>query len=203
MTLFNNTNEVPRYGVRCTVQPTAEPVSVSEFKLSQRIDFPDEDAYIAALITAARTHIELVTRKRFVTQTWQLWLDEFPCWEIVLPYSPVQSITSIAYTDTAGNAQTVSAADYVTDLIREPGRITPTWTHIWPITIPQYNAVTVTFVAGYGAPAAVPELAKRAIIMLAAHWYENREPVVVGTNISPLPLTIDAMIQILHMGTYP
>lgn len=192
------------YGLVNTVAPTAEPVSVAEFKDSQRITHDDEDSLIGGYLMAARSYIEYVTRRRFVTQTYTLSLDEFPCdGEIVLPVSPVQSVTSITYTDAAGDSQTLSSSLYRVDIKSQQPRITPSYGNAWPVALPITGAVVVTFVAGYGAPSAVPMLAKRTITLLAAHWYENREPVVVGTSIAPLPLSIDALIQILHVGTYP
>jgi hypothetical protein len=42
------------------------------------VDFTDDDSYIAALITASRDYAEKFTRRAFVTQQWQLSLDNFP-----------------------------------------------------------------------------------------------------------------------------
>ena len=39
------------------------------------------------------------------------------------------------------------------------------------------NAVTITFVAGYGAADQVPDEAKHAIKLILGHLYENREDV--------------------------
>jgi len=34
---------------------------------------------------------------------------------------------------------------------------------------------------------------RRAVLMLVAHWFENREPVAFGEG-RPLPLALDAML---------
>lgn len=59
-------------------QPAAEPVSLTDAKLHLRVDFPDDDALISALIVAARQQAEMITRRVFVTQQWAFALDAFP-----------------------------------------------------------------------------------------------------------------------------
>jgi uncharacterized phiE125 gp8 family phage protein len=48
---------------------------------------------------------------------------------------------------------------------------------------------------GYGATAAsVPQPLKQAIMLLAAHWNEHREPVLTGGNPTTLPFGIECLI---------
>jgi len=57
------------------------------------------------------------------------------------------------------------------------------------------NAVTVRFVAGYGDAGDVPQAIKQAILILIAHWYEQRDPVEAG-NIAPImvPLMVTTLL---------
>jgi len=64
--------------VKLITPPAAEPMTVLEAKAHLRVDFPDDDDYIAALITAARDYAEGFTRRAFLTQSWLLALDHFP-----------------------------------------------------------------------------------------------------------------------------
>ena len=48
------------------------------------------------------------------------------------------------------------SAEYTVDTACEPARLTPVFGKIWPTTLPQIGAVSVTFDAGYGAADAVP-----------------------------------------------
>src|SRR4030067_860491 len=82
-----------------------------------------------------------------ITQTWELYLDAFPAWEIRVPKPTLQSITSIVYTDTDGILQTLAGSMYLVDNKSEPGRITPAFGEVWPVTRAQINAVIVRFVA--------------------------------------------------------
>jgi len=54
--------------------------------------------------------------------------------------------------------------------------------------------IEITMTTGYGASAAfVPASIKVAIMLLATHWYENREA-VTGRNLTRLPFAVDRLI---------
>lgn len=161
----------------CSTPATTYPVTVGDVLTHSRIDAHDDDAYLANLIIKSTRAIERELDRQFITATWKLYLDEFPD-EIILRKLPVATITSIAYVDTAGSAQTLAATEYQSDLTSPdaPGRIRPAYGKVWPSTrADTYNAVTVTFTAGYGAASAVPQTIKHAICIMVSHWYENRE----------------------------
>lgn len=90
--------------------PSIEPVSLAEAKAHLRVEVNDENSLIQTLITAARQYVETATRRALLQQTWDDKLDAFPCGAIVLPLSPVTSVTSITYLDTAGVSQTWSSS---------------------------------------------------------------------------------------------
>ncbi len=48
-----------------------------------------------------------------------------------------------------------------------------------------------------------PEEAKQAILLLVSHWFESREPVVVGSVASPIDMTYRALIDAIRPGYYP
>lgn len=116
------------------------------------------DPELSALIMAARQMAEQELRRYLVTQTLDLYLDEFPAGEILLP--PMQSVSAITYTDSAGDTQTLAADQYLVDAVSQPARIVPAYGLSWPPTRDQANAVKVRFVAGYGAASAVPACIK-------------------------------------------
>lgn len=181
----------PHIALAQTAAPTDEPVEVADILAHCRIDATDEDApYIASLIGTARRWVEQITGRQLITSTRTMSLDAFPCGEIRLPGSPVQSITSITYTDSAGDAQTWAADQYQADLISVPARVAPAYGVVYPGTqTGVYNAVTITYVAGYGdAKTDVPQDIRHAIMLLVAHWYENREPVNIGNIVSDIPM---------------
>jgi len=166
--------------------PAAEPLTLEEGQLHLRVDGDDstEDVLITALIKAAREWCEGFQGRSYITQTWKLTLDAFPASDavIVLPYPPIQSITSIKYIDTDGAEQTMSSDDYSLNTAAEPGEIELAYDASWPSIRSQRAAVEVTYVAGYGLTSStVPELFRHAIRLRLGDFYEHRETEIVGT----------------------
>lgn len=170
-------------GLVQTVAPVVEPITLTEAKDHLRVDISDDDTLINALIEAARARAETETHRQFITATFEKTLDFFPN-VIWLEKPKVQSVSSIQYIDTAGTTQTLPAAEFRVDVASEPARIEPAFGFTWPITRPIINAVTVTYVAGYGLAAAVPEALKSAMKLLIGDMYENREEQIAGIIIS-------------------
>lgn len=182
-----------------SVDPASEPVSVSEFKTHARIDHSDEDTLITAYLVAARQWSETWLRRSLITQTWVARYDGFPA-RIVLPYAPLQSVTSIQYVDASGNTQTASTALYVVDTYRHPGEVYLAYDQTWPTTRDEQNAVTITYVAGYGDdPDDVPEAIRHAIKLIAGHLYEMREPVVAGQTVAEVPESFKSLLNLYRL----
>lgn len=178
-----------------TSAPAKEPVTLDMAKAHIRVDGGEEDAYIEQILKTAREWCEDFQRRAYVTQTWRLTLDEFPaCGELELPRPPLASVTSITYLDTNGDSQTLATSVYAVDTDADPGRVYLKYNQTWPSTRAIQNAVTITYVAGYGADDShVPAAMKQAILLLVGHWFENREDVVSGS----LPKHIDMGVKAL------
>ncbi len=146
-----------------------------------------EDDLLTAIITAARQHAEAITRRQLITATWDAFLDEFPDVDYIkLPFGNLQSITSIAYTDSAGTVTTMTVTtDYLVDTNSEPGRIVLPYEGSWPsFTAYPVNPIAIRFVCGYGSTAASVKAGIRtAIKMIAEDLYENRETQIIGQTI--------------------
>jgi uncharacterized phiE125 gp8 family phage protein len=191
-------------GLTLVTPPAVEPLSLDAAKLHLRQgDIVDEDSLIDTLIRAARQYVETFTRRALITQTWDWQMDAFPCDDacLDLPLANTTAVTSITYVDTAGATQTWSSSLYQTDLPSGPkaqrGRIAPAYAQFYPLTRSQLNAVTVRFVAGYGAAGSfVPESILAGIKLLVGHWFVNREAVVVGIGVGTVavPSSIDALL---------
>lgn len=145
-------------------------VSVADLKDHLRYLSTDQDTLIAEYHDAAVARIESHTRRQLLTATWKLYLSAFPsCIEI--RKSPVASISSITYLDSAGSSQTLATSYYDAFLQREPAEIREAYAQSWPATYEREQAVTVTFVAGYGAEADVPAQAKHAVRLLVEDMF--------------------------------
>jgi uncharacterized phiE125 gp8 family phage protein len=192
--------------------PAEEPVTLAEARLhlaATEEDLVEDDPLIEALIVAARQVCELHLDRALITQTWDLHLDEWPHgpWGgqlggIVLPRPPLQSITSITYTDTNGSLQTVPLANYYVRT-GTPGEVSPIFGEFWPSARYQRDAIHVRFVAGYGTASAVPQCIKQAMLLLIAHWYRNREATVnTGAVPQKLEWSVDALLAPEQWGGY-
>ena len=193
------------YGLVRTASPASTPVTTAEAKAQLRIDHNDDDAFIAALIEAATSHVDGwsgILGRALLTQTWRGSLDAFPedREAIDVPLLPLQSVTAITYVDGDGTTQTLDPAVYrVLDNGTERGAIAPAFGEAWPETQDRLQAVTVTFVAGYGAAADVPQAIRQAILLLVSHWYERRVVVEMGTVSAEMPYGVQAMLQPFRM----
>jgi uncharacterized phiE125 gp8 family phage protein len=113
----------------------------------------------------------------------------------------VQSVSSVTYVDEAGATQTLASSGYQVDVTSLPPRVTPAYGAYWPAARgTTYQAVRVTFVAGYGLAAAVPDALKAAIKLLTSHWYENRE--AAGAGWEELPLGVRSLAYQFWTGDY-
>lgn len=175
-------------GLVVTTAPATEPLSLDEAKDHLRVDIADHDTRITALIVSARECVERVTGRALITQTLTLTLDAFPCDGIELPRAPVSSITSVTYKDTSGATQTLDTAAYQYDLSDVTPRIVPAPGYVWPST--EYGrlaAVTVVYVAGYGAASAVPASLKHAMRLIIGTLFAFGEDVISGTIVNEIP----------------
>lgn len=182
-----------------TTDATTEPVSTSDAKLFLRVLDETTDDEVAALVKAARMRVENECEIALINQTWTLKCDSFPdCFW--LPRPPLSSVTSITYLDGSGVSQTLASSVYTVDTTSRPGRVYLAYGQTWPTTYSVRNAVTVTYVAGFGSTAAsVPAPLVHAVKVFAAHYHEHREPVVVGTSVSPMPESAMSLIHAYRM----
>lgn len=154
--------------------PAAEPVTLTNLKLYLRIDGTDHDTTLTALLAAAREYAQDVQNRAYVTQTWDWILDTWPETPLDLPYSPLASVTSITYTDIDGVAGTVSASSYLVDADSTPGRLVLKDGYNWPsVTLREIAGVKIRFQCGDATGANCPANTKLAIMLFAAHRFEN------------------------------
>lgn len=160
-----------------------EPITSALAKLQVKVESSvtvDDDLF-TLLITAARDRAEIATNRQMITATWDLVLDVFPdCGYIELPKPPLQSVTHVKYTDTAGDLQTWAASNYDVQAPDGPraarGRIALSYGKTWPSTYGEIGDVQIRFVCGYGTAAAdVPELLRAAMLLDLGTLYNNRE----------------------------
>ena len=162
-----------------TTAPAVEPVTLVEAKAHCRVDTSADDTLIQGYITTAREWVEDYIDRALVTQQLVMRLDAFPA-EIELPRPPmIASGTATAVTityvtgDTGGTA-TLSSSTYRVDHTATPGVVRNLYGGSWPSHLLDQNSVTVSWWAGYGDAASVPQRVKSAILMCVHELYEKR-----------------------------
>lgn len=186
--------------LKVTSAPQSEPVSLSDLKAWLRIDWTDDDPWLALLIQDARQWVEAHTSRAMITQTLQgVWSlpktpesklrglyaplgMELTFW---LPRSPMVSVTTAEIEKDLDVWQTlVLTSDYVVDADNDPVRVWLRASAIsyWAPTGALINflgvyapRVRITWTAGYGSDySSVPSSFRRAIMAAAAYLYEHR-----------------------------
>ena len=162
--------------IKVIAPPATEPLSLSEAKLHLRVDGSTDDALITALIKSAREFCEDYQGKKFITQTLELVLDNFPSREFIefKACSPVQSVTSVIYTDSDGLEKTLDPEEYIVDTDSFINKIALGYGKTWPATTLQpINGIRIRFIAGYGIANDVPESVKWAMVLHMRTLYDD------------------------------
>ena len=138
-----------------------------------------EETTLTDMIQAARENIEDYLGRAILTQTWEMYLDEFPDDDyIVLPFGNLQSVDLFQYVDSDDNTTILTEdTDYLVERNGDGyGRIVLPYDIVWPTaTLNTSNPITIRFTCGWSSTDDVPEAIKNAMKMLLADMYENRE----------------------------
>lgn len=175
--------------------PAEEPVSLAEARAFLRLDDTAEDGLVTTLIAAARLHVESLTGRALVNQSWRLVLDAWPDLPVLtLPVSPLVSLVAITAFDADGDEHALSLSQFQLEGGVTPARL------LLPASIAGMPAMRerlgleIDYVAGYGTAADVPADLKRALLALVAHWFEHRDALVVAGSGAVIPAGFDRMV---------
>jgi uncharacterized phiE125 gp8 family phage protein len=173
--------------------PASEPLSLADAKQFLRVEHGDDDAVITALIAAARAHVEAITRRALMAQTWRFVLDAWLANGRVAPrIGPLRTLSAARVYDTISHANVLDVQGFVVDVsanvIAAP---------YWALPVPGRSVagIELDVICGFGAVASdVPKDLLQALKMLVAHWYDNRGVVAAGGNVSMQPAGLCALI---------
>lgn len=194
--------------VQLVTAPANEPVSLSDARMQLRRPIPGGeeshqiDNTLLDLIVVAREYVENITGRVLVTQTWDMWLDRWPRGDSIdIPKSPLQSITSLTYTDVEDTDRTLTeGTEFSVDTDSEPGRVVLDYDETWPTyELHPNNPINIRFVAGYTT---VPAGIKHAIKLLVAHFDRNRVPLAevrAGYALTAIPMGVDSLLAPYRM----
>ena len=169
--------------------PAEEPVSLAEAKAFLKVDGSAEDGLITTLIGAARLHVEGVTGKALLAQSWRVVLDDWPENGVVkLPVSPLISVTGIVATDDHGGSHDIALAQFLS----EPDRLLVPRVVVGMPVLQERQGLEIDYVAGFGTEREdVPADLRQALLGLVAHWFEHRDAVIVAGSGAVVPSGFD------------
>ncbi|MBG8552352.1 head-tail connector protein [Hymenobacter guriensis] len=188
---------------RQLTRPTALPLTLAEAAAQLRIPL-DETSQDASMMTEVAYVQDLL---RACAEWWEAGTDTaLMRAEYVTVYAgfgselrglktPVGELLSLTYATDADVNTAGLTTDYQLSEGR-PGVALYTLSTDFPDLRRGYaEPVRVRYTAGYATPEDVPALIKQAIRLTLAHWYENRQNVVVGLNIAEVPQTAVSILK--------
>lgn len=201
--------------VRVMAGPVKPAYDLQVLKAHCRFDEADQDDLLKAYAASAVQHFQDYARRALITQTLAMsidydwpreWCTHMRYWHrrIKLRMPPVQSVTSITYTDEAGNQQTLAPNQYrvanlhtaIEGCQSSPPEvfIEPAYQVTWPTVRRQSGTIVVTYVAGFGlSNKFIPETIQQGIRLMVAHMAENKEAINVGNIVNEIPFAVDAL----------
>jgi uncharacterized phiE125 gp8 family phage protein len=211
-------------GLKVHTAETAYAVTQAEIKAWNKIDSSDDDTVVALIERAVHNWAKEYTNRSLTTTTYQLFIDsiysvDIPIAEgsyvgidrdinrrsIILPKSPVSSITHIKYYNEEDSATTYAASNYFLDDAAMPGKIVLRNGASWPTGLRVANALEIQYVAGYGATTAIPYDIKSACLEYSAYIFEHRGDLLDGKTINA-PTSATQLLQpyvVKNLSTHP
>lgn len=210
-----------------TLGPPVEPITLPEAKKHLNVSHQDDDVYIANCIAAARLHCEEYAHISIMTKQWDMYLDALPAEGFVkLPWGKVTSIEHVKYAaappaeeiedqqimlwgggpfggpglPTDPIEATAHSSQYQLTRTRQPSQL-----HFLRVPSPviPIDGIWIRYKAGFAeVPASVPFTLKFAILQTMAHFYRNREAVIVSETPTPaveLPMAARATLDQYRM----
>ncbi|WP_127145654.1 head-tail connector protein [Pelagibacterium montanilacus] len=177
--------------------PDEEPIALVRAKAWLRVEDDAEDGLIEALITAARIHIEGITGRALLAQSWRVVLDAWPGdGEVRLPVGPVIAITEVRTHDGEGTPEEIDTEGFSFDAGAVPARLLVPAQVQGAGGVRARMGIEIDYVAGLATePAEVPGDLIQALLVLVGYWYENRDAVIVAGAGAVVPAGFDRLVS--------
>lgn len=168
--------------------PASEPLSLSDVKTALRIDHDDDDTALAGMIATARTFLERRLDHAFLDQSWQARVEGTPVGPVPLRPGAVSAVTSVTITDEDGATTAMTSDDW-----RLCGTKPESIQFLTPLPS-STSHIDVVFSSGAADTDDIPADLLRALYLLTAHYYEERE-LFRERRYVPVPLGVEALIE--------
>lgn len=174
--------------------PAAEPLLLGDAKAQLRLSSSDEDELITRLIITARQHVEHHTGLALITQTRRHSRDAWPPGRSVpLPVHPVQSVDVVRIHGAEEAFAVLDPAHIHLAAAQRPARLSLRAGRAWPRPGRRQGGIEIDLTVGFGPSGEdVPAPLRHAMLLLVAHWFENREPMEASPG--RLPHMVSALL---------
>ena len=209
-------------GLSVVTAETAHAITSTEAKNWLRVDGSDDDTVIGNLIIASHNWAKRYTVRTLTTQKLKMSIDsiydaDIPIKEgsyvgidqditrrsIILPQSPVASISNVKYYNDEDTESTFASSSYYLDSASGPAKFVLRNGESYPTGLRVANALEITYVAGYGGVNDVPQDIKHACLIYTAWLFEHRGD---GTDRNSAPYQATQLLQpyvIRQFSTHP
>ncbi len=165
-------------------------------------EFDDDDALLEIYLATAMAALDGpdgLLGRAIVSQNWSFTVaGPDRDGRVFLPLTPAISLQAITYFDPAGSVITPSLTGWALDAGNDFAFVTPP-DDVWPALADRWDALTVTYAAGYGTPSEVPANIRHIALLMIGHWYKNREAVTDKAMVS-LPMAVETLLSLQKRG---
>jgi len=187
-----------RTGLQMISSSTGDPIPLEDLKLHLRLEFgyTDEDEYLMNLQRAAVAEVEDMTNYKIGKQVWKVTYDAWSSdAHMDIPIGPLTSMPSsgITYKLSTGNSTQFGSTIWNYSTQEHMPRVTLDYGESWPSDTLHPND-PISFEVKVGTTSLPPRL-KQAVMMLVSHWYENREPYIVGQTVMAVQDAVTKLVN--------
>lgn len=171
------------YPTTVTVPPASEPVTLAEASQQCVGSIATADrATLTRLIASERSFVEKYCGIKIVTQTLSMKCDSFSNFERI-PAAPVQSVTSVTYTDVYNAPQTLDPTVYEVRSDGLDAAIVLNFGQSWP-AIQRGSRIAVVAVVGFSDLTQEQDLVSAILLRIGNGFYiSKRDPTLRLENI--------------------
>jgi uncharacterized phiE125 gp8 family phage protein len=167
---------------------------VERLKAAKRIVHMREDAFLRDCILDSWSYLDGPDgrcRRAVLPQQWALTRSGFGYYGWELPVHGARSIESITYYDSSNSPVTLAADSYWLEDNLGSRRLYFSDAWYGQSVYGRHDAVRIVFNAGWADALEVPRVFRRALLLLAAHYYDNREQTFSDNRVSSVSRSIE------------
>lgn len=176
-------------GLSVVTAPTETSISLDLAKQNSRVRHSVEDDLFDLYIAAADRYIENYAQIALLPQTWELTVQCISGDVLEVPLPPLRSITSVSYDDAAGATQAFTdykLGDQDGVAVLRVDSTTP-----FPLVDGVTAPLKIRFEAGYNDADAVPADIRQCALLLASHFYQNREATMADGRVMNISKAVE------------